>query len=275
MWPGLKCRFDAAPALICKTRCLLTNIVLMPLTAITAVLLYPLVLVGDGCLLVAIAVASTTKGSAWLWGLSFALFHALYGVAGITFVSEITHYSEILGELFMLGGAGYLLWHFLHHRLHHRMQADCRCENHPPTIMSPLSVVSSAAALSLHSLAGGAIFRTWLPDASSSYLITLLLISSALVGSFTFTIVALGESGQKPIVRFLDKLPGIVAFVLAALCCVVLYHLVEDTVGLSSVTMGLFLVASILASAAVGWAVHERRQAPIISISPRRPGKTD
>lgn len=245
----------------------------MSVSALTAVLLYPLVLVGDGCLLVAIAVASTTRGSAWLWGLSFALFHALFGVAGISFVSGISHYSEILGEIFMLGGSAYLLWHFLHHRMHHRMHADCSCENHPPTIMGPLAVVTSAAALSLHSLAGGALFRSWLPDASSSYLMMLVVISSALVGVLTFSIIALGESGQKPILNFLDKLPGLVAFSLTGLCCAVLYHLLADTIGLSPLLSGLFLVASLLASAAVGWAVHDRRQASLVSISPRRPEK--
>ncbi len=236
------------------------------------ILLYPMLLLGDGCLLIAIAVASTTRGHALLWGASFAIFHALYGVLGVALVSEATQYSELLGEAFMLGGAIFLLWHFVHHRLHHRVHDDCSCENHPAAVVSSFTVVSSAAALSLHSLAGGAIIRSWIPEASSADVMWLLVGASCVVGALTTAIVFFGERQQQRVLRLLDTLPGIVGFILSALCFWVLFHLVEEIVSLSPILIGSFLALALLCSAYVGYRVHGKARADsLVRISGRRP----
>lgn len=230
-------------------------------TVASVILLYPLLLIGDGCLLIAIAVASTTRGHAILWGASFAFFHAIYGVLGVALVSEMSHYSELLGEAFMLGGAIFLLWHFVHHRIHHRMHDDCSCENHPAATVGSLAVVSSAAALSLHSLAGGAIIRNWIPEASSAEVMWLLTGASCVLGAMTAAIVFFGERQQQRVLRVLDSLPGAFGFVLSALCFSVLFHLIEDVVQLSSLSVGAFLLVAFATSCYVGYRVHGKNQA--------------
>ena len=243
----------------------------MSFTAIASVLiLYPLILLGDGCLLIAVAVASSTRGHAWLWGASFAAFHALYGIVGITLTSQASVYSELLGELFTLGGATFLLWHFVHHRLHHRVHNDCSCENHPATTIRPLAVVSSAAGLSLHSLAGGAIIHNLVPDVSNSSLITLLVAASCVLGILTYLIVRVGELEQVQILRLLDRLPGIVGFVLSMLCCGVLFHMLRDWVLPSSLLAAAFWAVAMLASSFVAYSVHGRNESPIVKIGPRK-----
>jgi len=239
-------------------------------TIVSILLFYPLVLLGDGCLLIAIAVASTTQGHAWLWGVSFAGFHALYGILGIALVSEVTHYSEMLGEVFMLGGSLFLLWHFVHHRLHHRVRHDCRCENHPPRTVSSLAVVSSAAALSLHSLAGGAIIKGWVPDVSNATLIGLLIAASCILGLLSFSIVRVGELEHQPILRFLDKLPGIVGIILSGACFGVLYHLLEEWISPSPIALGSFIVIAFIASGLVGYSVQGKGTSSIVQIGPRK-----
>ncbi len=240
-------------------------------TAASIILLYPLLLLGDGCLLIAIAVASTTRGHALLWGASFTLFHALYGVLGVAIVSEASHYSEILGEIFMFVGAVFLLWHFVHHRIHHRVHDDCSCENHPPAVVSPLAIVSSAAALSLHSLAGGAIIQSWIPEASGSQTMWLLVGASCVVGAATSAIVMVGERQQQSILRLLDRLPGIVGFLLSSLCFAVVFHLTRDFIVSSSLLMGAFVVFAIAVSAYVGYIVHGKGQPKkLVTIGSRR-----
>jgi hypothetical protein len=238
----------------------------MSWAVLSVILLYPLILLGDGCLLIAVAVASTTKGRSWLWGLSFAVFHALYGVIGVLFVSEATQYSQVLGEVFMVGGALYLLWHFLHHRFHHRMVGDCSCENHPPAIVSPLATISSAAALSLHSFAGGAIIRSWIPESSQQQLVILIIIASAMVGALTFAIVAVGELEQKPIMSLLDKLPGIVATILTGICFFALFHLLSELITVPSWGALVFLFVGVCISFFTGYSVHDRRASNLVSI---------
>ena len=229
-------------------------------TAASIILLYPLLLLGDGCLLIAIAVASTTRGHALLWGASFALFHALYGVLGVAIVSEASHYSEMLGELFMLVGAIFLLWHFVHHRIHHRVNDDCSCENHPAAVVSALAVVSSAAALSLHSLAGGAIIKSWIPEASNAQTMWLLVGASCVVGATTTGIVMVGERQQQSILRLLDRLPGIVGFLLSALCFAVVLHIVQDPIAGSPLLLCAFVAIGSAVSAYVGYIVHGKAQ---------------
>lgn len=228
---------------------------------VSIILLYPLLLLGDGCLLIAVAVASTTRGNAFLWGAAFAFFHALYGVLGVAIVSETSHYSEILGEVFVLVGALFLLWHFLHHRIHHRMHGDCSCENHPAAVVSPLAIISTSAALSLHSMAGGAVIQSWIPEASHIATIWLLIGASCIVGATTTGIIMVGERQQQPILRLLDRLPGIVGFLLSALCFAVVFHLVLDIVELSAPLTICFVVIAAAISAYVGCLVHGKEHA--------------
>jgi len=238
--------------------------------AASVIILYPLVLLGDGCLLIAIAVASTTRGHSLLWGASFALFHALYGVLGVLLASQLLVYSGILGELFMLAGAVFLLWHFAHHRLHHRMHHDCSCENHPSAQLSALGVISSAAALSLHALAGGAIVQSIMPEASTASTVSLLIAASVVLGLLSFAILKIGELEQQHILKLLDRLPGIVGFILTALCFGVLYHIIDDALASSPLLLSGFILVAAVASACVGRLLHGRRAPPVVKIGAKK-----
>ena len=46
-------------------------------------ILYPLSALSDGCLLIAIALATTMGGRPLLWGACFALTHAAYSLLGV------------------------------------------------------------------------------------------------------------------------------------------------------------------------------------------------
>ncbi len=230
-------------------------------TLLSVLILYPLALLGDGCILIAIALAATVSGRAWLWGLSFGLFHTLYGVLGIIIASEVAEYSEMLGELFVLGGALFLLWHFMHHRVHHRMQGDCSCENHPAISVRPITIISTAAALSLHALAGGAVIRNITGELSDI---------SLMVGGIISIIVLLGDRERGSILKALDKLPGIVAFILSGVSFWCLYQFVSKATHLSNVISVIFVVAALALSIALGYSVHERSTNKVVRITPRQ-----
>jgi hypothetical protein len=232
--------------------------------------LYTLSLIGDGCIVIAIALAATVGGRPWLWGLSFASFHALYACIGMLIAGELTHYSNFLGDLLVLGGSLVLLRHFLHHRVHHIMQKDCSCEHHHHTQMSAGGIISTAAALSLHSLAAGAIVREMVGPASSSVVISILLVSSTVVGTLIAFIVLIGETEGAPILKKLDKIPGIFATVLAGMCCWALYHTLEEFFTFSTGFLFAYGIASILVSLALGYTIHERGNSSLVQIPSRR-----
>jgi len=240
------------------------------LSFISVLTLYSLSLLGDGCIVVAIALAASVGGRPWLWGVSFAGFHALYAFIGIVVTAELALYSERLGDILVLIGSVVLLRHFLHHRIHHVAQRDCSCENHQHTEMSSRAIISTAAALSLHSLAAGAIVREIVGPVSNLALISLLLTSSLLVGSLISIIVLLGDTERIPILRTLDKVPGAVATILTGVCCFALYHTFEEIFTLSTLATAAFIVASLLVAIFVGYLTHGRESEDVVQISSRK-----
>ncbi len=229
------------------------------LSLLSIFILYPITLLGDGCILIAIALAATVGGRPLIWGASFALFHALYGIIGILVANEVAEYSETLGHIFVLIGSYILLKHFTHHSLHHQVGGDCSCESHKPPPVSTRAIISTASAFSLHSLASGAIVRGMAADITTLTLIAVLLGLSLLVGALIAAIVFIGDLERMPILRALDKLPGFVATVLTGLCCFSVYHLLHDMIELPPVVQGAVLIASVLVSVALGFRVHRHR----------------
>lgn len=225
---------------------------------LSILILYPMTLFGDGCILIAIALAATVGGRPLLWGSSFAFFHALYGIAGILVAAEIATYSEWLGHLFVVFGSVVLLRHFVHHRLHHQVGGDCSCENHKPIPVSARAIISTASAFSLHSLASGAIVRNMAGDVSNSTLVILLVCLSAIIGALIYGILIVGEKERLPILHLLDKLPGIVAAVLTAVCCFSVYHIVSDVWDFSTIGDGAFAVGTAALSLHFGIKAHSK-----------------
>jgi hypothetical protein len=244
------------------------------LSLLSALVLYPLSLFGDGCVLIAVALAATVGGRPLLWGASFAAFHALYGVIGLLLAGEVATYSERLGELFVLVGSMVLLRHFMHHSLHHHVGDDCSCDNHKPIPVSTRAIVSTASAFSLHSLASGAVLKGIAGDVSSVTLLILIVAFSAVVGILIGVIVLVGNIERTPILRALDSLPGAVATLLTLLCCFSLYHLVHDVLSVSPFLQGLYVILSLALGIALGYRVHRHRalhRSPALSqISPSR-----
>jgi hypothetical protein len=212
-------------------------------------------------ILIAIALAATVGGRPLTWGASFAAFHALYGIIGMLVVGEITTYSSVLGEVFILFGSLVLLRHFMHHSLHHQVGDDCSCENHRPIPVSTRAIVSTASAFSLHSLASGAILRGIAGDLSPALLMTLIVALSLIVGALIGAIVLVGNLERTPILRALDSLPGVAAALLTLLCCFSLFHLTHDFYPLSSTLEGVFLCASLALASWMGYRVHRHRTA--------------
>ena len=232
--------------------------------------LYTLSLLGDGCIIIALALAATVGGRPWVWGLSFAGFHAFYACTGMLIAGELTHYSELLGDLLVLGGSLVLLRHFMHHRLHHIVQRDCSCEHHHHTQMGVGGIVSTAAALSLHSLAAGAIVREMVGPISATLLTSILLVSAAVVGTLISVIVMIGETEWAPILKKLDKVPGIFAAFLTGICCWALYHMIEEFLVPSKGLVLVYVIASVIISGFLGYITHERGNAGLVQIPSRR-----
>jgi hypothetical protein len=244
------------------------------LPLLSALIVYPMTLFGDGCILIAIALAATVGGRPLIWGASFAAFHALYGVIGMLAVGEIATYSSMLGEVFILLGSLVLLRHFMHHSLHHHVGDDCSCENHKPIPVSTRAIVSTASAFSLHSLASGAILRGIAGELSPVVLTSLIVGLSLVVGVLIGVIVLIGNLERTPILRALDSLPGVVAALLSLLCCFSLYHLTHALYPLSTTLEGVFLCASLAFAFWMGYRVHRHRarpsSAPLTQISSKR-----
>jgi hypothetical protein len=240
----------------------------LSLLSVTA--LYTLSLVGDGCVVVALALAATVGGRPWLWGVSFASFHALYASIGVVVAAELVRYSDLLGDLLVLIGSLVLLRHFMHHRIHHIVQKDCSCEHHHHSQMSSWGILSTAGALSIHSLAGGAIVRELVGPVSTLTLTSILLLSSVLVGALIATIVFLGETERAPILKKLDKIPGVFAALLTGVCCWALYHTLHEFLSTSWVVNALYVVASIAISVTLGYITHERGSSALVQIPSRR-----
>lgn len=234
------------------------------LSLLSVFILYPLTLLGDGCILIAVALAATVGGRPIIWGAAFAFFHALYGIIGILVASEVAEYSETLGHVFILIGSYILLKHFMHHSLHHQAGGDCSCESHKPPPVSTRAIISTASAFSLHSLASGAIVRGMTETITTPVLIFVLFGLSIMIGVLIGVIVFVGDLERMPILRALDKLPGVVAAALTALCCFSGYHLVGGIVELSPAIQGALLVGSVILSGGLGRRVHRHRARGVV-----------
>jgi hypothetical protein len=229
------------------------------LSLLSVLILYPITLFGDGCILIAMALAATVGGRPLVWGAAFAFFHALYGVSGIVLAGKITTYSERLGDVFILIGSLILLRHFMHHTLHHQAGGDCSCENHRHAPVSTRAVVSTASAFSLHALASGAIVRGISGEVPTGLIISIIIGLSILVGILIAAIVRIGDLERLPIMRALDSLPGVVATLLSGLCCFAVYHLIHEIYDFSPYTTGAFLVVSAAIALSLGLKVHRHR----------------
>jgi hypothetical protein len=245
-----------------------------PLSLLSFILVYPLVLAGDGCILIAIALVATTGGNPWVCGAAFAFFHALYSIAGMLLAAEATHYSETLGSVIALLGTLILLKHFIHHRLHHGSHGDCSCEHHQAQPITALQTISTAAALSIHSLAAGPILSHMSGVTETTTLIGMLLGASVFIGVLITLVVLVGESRRAVIMRALDSLPGVVTSALTAIACYALFHLFEHAAEPSSMGIISFVVISALISFAAGYWMHNRATtamttAPLVQIPSR------
>lgn len=234
-----------------------------PASLISVLLIYPLVLAGDGCLLIAIALVATTGGNPWLCGAAFAFFHALYSMSGLLLASSIADTSETLGSVIALVGSLVLLKHFIHHRLHHVAHGDCSCENHQADPLSTIKVISTAAALSLHSLAAGPILRQMSGITSTPALLAILMSSALFVGLLISLVIFVGESRRAAIMKMLDTLPGIVTGTLTAVSCYALFHVIEHSLTLAEHVHFILIVVSAIASVGVGSWMHTRSGAPL------------
>lgn len=199
------------------------------LSLLTITILYPVTLLGDGCVLIAVALAATVGGRPIIWGASFALFHAIYGLLGTVLAEEITNYSEIFGDLLVLVGTFILLRHFVHHRLHHQAGGDCSCENHKPLPVKTSAIISTASAFSLHAFASGAILRGLTAQELTRQVLAIVILStSLLVGILVGIIILIGDKERLPILRSLDKLPSAVTLILSTICALSVYHLLQS-----------------------------------------------
>jgi Na+/pantothenate symporter len=226
-------------------------------------------LVGDGCVLIAIALVATTGGNPWVCGAAFAAFHAFYSLLGVLVVSEIVTYSDTFGGIVALVGSLILLKHFVHHRLHHISRGDCSCEHHHIHPVSNLQIISTAAALSIHALAAGPIVSEMSGLHDTRYLVAILIVSSLFVGLFVSLVVLIGETRRASILKGLDALPGIVTATLTGVCCYMLFHLLQDTLQLSSLSITTFVFVSLAASAGFGYWIHTRGAPQLVQLSPR------
>lgn len=246
-----------------------------PISLIYLLILYPLVLAGDGCVLIAIALVATSGGNPWICGAAFATFHALYSILGTLVASHIASYSEAIGALIVFVGTLILLKHYVHHRLHHGSSGDCSCENHHTKPISTLQIISTAAALSIHSLAAGPIMTQISGVQDRSDLIAILLCSSILLGLLIAIVISVGESRRATIMRVLDSLPSAVTAGLTALACYSLFHLVEHAFNVPLAAVAAFSLISLILSAGAGYLMHKRvgaramQSEPIVQLSSR------
>lgn len=237
-----------------------------------SMLVYPLILAGDGCLIIAIALVATAGGNPYLCGAAFAFFHALYAVAGILISSHLAHYSEVLGEVVVIIGSLFLLKHFVHHRLHHGALGDCSCDHHQPQNLGSWQIISTAAALSLHALAGGAIVEQITGLEEKLAIIAILVGGACILGALISTIIMVGESRRAFILGKLDSLPGVVTGILTGVTCYTVIHLIEHLGALpEALEVSLLALAAIVSIAAGVW-MHSRSSSNLVSKIGRRQG---
>ena len=229
-----------------------------PLSLLSLILVYPLVLAGDGCILIAIALVATTGGNPWVCGAAFAFFHALYSIIGMLLAAEAAHYSEVFGSIIALIGTLILLKHFVHHRLHHGSHGDCSCEHHHTEPIGTVQIISTAAALSLHALAAGPIVTHMSGVTDQSTLLPILLGSSLFIGLLVSLVILVGESKRALIMKTLDSLPGVVTAALTAIACYAAFHMLEHLLELPNIALFALVSLSVALSVGTGYWMHSR-----------------
>ena len=242
------------------------------LSLLSFILLYPLVLAGDGCILIAIALVATRGGNPWVCGAAFAFFHALYAVAGTLLAAEAARYSETLGGVIVFIGTLILLKHFIHHRLHHGSHGDCSCEHHQVAPISSLQIISTAAALSIHALAAGPILTHMSGVTERRPLIIMLLVASVVIGLLISFVVLVGETRRATIIKILDSLPGVVTAGLTGIASYALFHLVDHALELPATGVVAFIFCAVATSIGHGYWMHSKtamHQHPLVQIPSR------
>jgi hypothetical protein len=229
---------------------------------LSLMMVYPVMLLGDGCVVIAIALVATTGGNPWICGAAFALFHALYSIIGMLLATEVADYSETLGSLIVAVGSAILLKHFVHHRLHHISHGDCSCEAHSLEPASTIQMISTAAALSIHALAAGPIVSQVTGVREVTTLVPVLLATSLFVGVIIALVVFVGEKRRGVILKTLDTLPGVVTATLSGLTSYAIFHLLRHLVDMSlPLSLGLISLFTLL-SCYFGFWMHCRSVTP-------------
>lgn len=228
------------------------------LSLLSFIVLYPIVLAGDSCILIAIALVATTGGNPWVCGAAFAFFHALYAVTGTLLAAEAAHYSETLGGIIVFIGTLVLLKHFIHHRLHHGSRGDCSCEHHEVAPISSLHIISTSAALSIHALAAGPILSHMSGVTEQKPLVIMLLGASVVIGLLISFVVLIGETRRATIMRVLDALPGFVTAGLVGIASYALFHVVEHAIELPNAGIAAFALCATATSIGLGYWMHNK-----------------
>lgn len=235
--------------------------------------LYPLTSVSDGCLLVAAALATTLGGRPALWGASFAVAHLVYALTGAFAISQLNESSEIVGDIFIVLGALFLLRSTIHHQVNHRPGGGCGCAEHP-TAASLWAMLTTAFGLSLHAIATGAIARQLMGENSTAPLLSVIVATSLLIGALVTVVVQIGEWERIPLTKFFDKIPGLISGALVLVVGWCAHHLVEHLLELSSTGTTIFAFGVTCAALAVAWYVREktssREPSSLVKLSSRK-----
>jgi hypothetical protein len=158
----------------------------------------------------------------------------------------------------VLIGSVVLLRHFMHHRVHHIVQGDCSCDHHHHVDLPPLKVLSTAAALSLHSLAAGAILQKTLGPTPASLLAILLGASSGTVGAVIALVVRLGDTERVVILKWLDTVPGVVTTLLSGICWFALYRAIHHLLTPSELALTVYAFGAACISLGLGVMTHKQ-----------------
>jgi hypothetical protein len=105
-------------------------------------------------------------------------------------------------------------------------------------------------------------------DVPNTVLVALLVCLSIIIGVLISTILLVGEKERLPILHLLDKLPGIVAAILTAVCCFSIYHITAEIWQFSAVADGAFVLGSAALSLHFGFKVHSKSaRAPMPTVT--------
>lgn len=231
--------------------------------SLSFILGYLLMILGDGCLLVAATVAASSGGSPLKWGLAFGLAHGTFTLIGLFIASTIAEGSELLGHLVVLFALVYLLRHFLHHRSH---KGKCGClEEHtaPTTFIWVISL-----ALSVHAIPSGAVLQQAFPGATIVGYATVAGCSAILSGCLIALVVRFSEEYKSLLVRFFDAAPSVTVGLLSAAITYVVLHLIAEASDLHDHAHGITTALACLGGVSIGiWARSHFKRVNSTSVS--------